>query len=113
MQFLKRANLDVPLKKTASNQFFKDTQEKKKELNGAAVSQANTITSRQQKKVKTNNKDRKNYIYFHEIEKQRYEKDLLHYQEDKPEEEVVISLHKRCNKTGSKTDPKASVNVPR
>ena len=47
MQFLKRANLDVPLKKTASNQFFKDIQEKKKELNGAAVSQANTITSEQ------------------------------------------------------------------
>lgn len=69
MQFLKRANLDVPPKKVMSNRFFKEMQVKKERLNVAAVSQGNTMISRQWKKVKANNKDRKKYSYFHKIEK--------------------------------------------
>ena len=77
-----KPQLDVPPKKTAHNLFYEEIQERKKELKGVIVSQANAITSRKWKKVKSNEKKMKKYSDLHEVKKQLYEEDLQRYQED-------------------------------
>ena len=52
--------------------------------------------------VKSKTSD-KNYMDFYEAEKRRYGEDLQRYEEDDMDEVEIISLHKRCNKTGGKT----------
>ena len=45
------------------------------------------------------------------MEKQRYEEALQKYQEDHMDKVEIINLHKRCNKTGAKTETKRRAKV--
>ena len=73
---LKTPKLDVPAKKAAYNLFCKDMRETKEELKGVTVSKANTITSKEWKKVKASDKKMKKYRDLYEVEKHQYEEAL-------------------------------------
>ena len=103
---LKRPKFDVPAKKTAYTLFCKDMQET--ELKSATVSQASAIISREWKKVKASDEKMQKYRNLYEVKKQQYEEPLQRYQEDHTDEMEIISLHKRCYKTGTKTAAKAA-----
>ena len=66
---LKRPKLDVPPKKITRNLFYEEMQERKEDLKGATVCQANAITSRKWKKVKADDKVMKKYSDLHEVKR--------------------------------------------
>ena len=63
------------------------------------------------KKLKASDKKMKKYRDLYKAQKQRYEEALQRYQENRMEELEIISLHKRCNKTGAKTGAKAGAKA--
>ena len=76
---LKTPKLDVPSKKTAYNLFCKDVRKTKKELLGVPVSKASVIISKEWKKIKTSEKQMKNYKDLYEEENKdmkRHYKDI-------------------------------------
>ena len=81
-------------------------------MQSAPVSKASAIISKEWKKVKASDKKMKKYKDLYEEEKQQHEKALQRYQEDHMDEMEIIKLHKRYNKTDTKTvakiAPKAS-----
>ena len=116
---LKAPKLDVSVKKIACNLVYKDMRETKEELKGVTVSEARAIISKEWKNIKASEKKMKKYRHLYESEKQRYEEALQRYQEDHLGEVVMISQHKRGNKTAENattnadTGAKTTAKAPR
>ena len=53
----------------------------------------------------------KKYRDLYEVEKRRFEEALQRYQEDHIDKVEIISLHKSCNKTGTKASTKTDAKM--